>query len=90
MEAATTAVAARQPFTLVITEAEANARLAQAGSPPTLDTPLGPAELRDHPRKAAAKQPAGPAPSRRARAAPAERIPAPKPSRQAARGRKSA
>jgi len=52
--------------------------------------PGGPAELRDHPRKAAAKQPAGPAPSRRARAAPAERIPAPKPSRQAARGRKSA
>lgn len=47
VEAATTAVAARQPFTLVITEAEANARLAQAGPPPTLDTPLGPAELRD-------------------------------------------
>jgi hypothetical protein len=45
--AASTAVAERQPFTLVITEAEANARLAQAGPPPTVDTPLGPAELRD-------------------------------------------
>jgi hypothetical protein len=47
VEAACTAVAAQQPFTLVITEAEANARLAQAGPPPTVDTPLGPAELRD-------------------------------------------
>jgi hypothetical protein len=47
LEAAGTAVAARESFRLVITEAEVNDRLAQAGPPPTVDTPLGPAELRD-------------------------------------------
>jgi DNA end-binding protein Ku len=51
----------------------------------------GPAEVRDHPRKAAAKAKAAPpAPAKGARASPVKRTPGPKPPRQPAHGRKSA
>src|SRR4051794_29161082 len=51
----------------------------------------GPAEVRDHPRKAAAKaKAASPAPAKGARANPVKRAPGPKQPRQPGHGRKSA
>ena len=45
VDAAGTAVAARQPFTVVITEAELNTRLARSGGGATIETTAGPMQL---------------------------------------------